>query len=53
MLVGDLDDRAGADMLVRVVLDHDGRVEPFAELRDAGLEQALLVLGSVVLEVLG
>ncbi len=40
-------------MVVVVVLDRDGVLQPVAQLPDAGFEQALLVLRRVVLEVLG
>ena len=40
-------------MVVVVVLDGDGVLQPVAQLADPGLEQALLVLGGVVFEVLG
>ena len=53
ILVGDLHDRADADVLVRVVLDGDRVVEALAQRADPRLEQALLVLRGVVLEVLG
>src|SRR5690242_2600866 len=52
LLVLDLDDRADADSVRRGVLDGDGVLELVAEPRDPRLEQALLVLGCVVLEVL-
>ena len=54
VLVFDLDDRADADLarLQRRLVDEHGVVESRAQRPDARLEQALLVLGGVVLEVL-
>ena len=54
VLVLDLDDRADADLarFQRRLVDEHGVVEPRAQRPDSRLEQALLVLGGVVLEVL-
>ena len=53
MLVLDVDDRPGADVVVGVVLDHDGRPKALAQLGDTRLEEPLVVLRGVILEVLG
>src|SRR3990170_6650780 len=55
-LVLDLDERADLDPAARggrVLVDDDRVVEAAAQDRDPALEQALLVLGGGVLEVLG
>ena len=52
LLVRDLDDRAGADMVVGVVIDDARGVDPVTQLCDPRLQQALVVLRRVVLEVL-
>ena len=49
----DVDDGADADHVAATPLDDLRPVEPGAQRADARLEQALLVLGGVVLEVLG
>jgi hypothetical protein len=48
----DLDDGADADLIAACVRDDLRPVEPRAQVADAGLEEALLVLRGVVLEVL-
>ena len=52
-LVVDDDVRADDHRVGAAALDDDRGLEPCAQDRDAPLEQALLVLGGVVLEVLG